>query len=83
MNRLPLWDESILLVRARSPREATKKAASLGRSLEHSYKNSLGELVRWVFVRTLDVELLVDQSLAHGTEVFSRLIRRKRGYQGE
>jgi Domain of unknown function (DUF4288) len=83
VSQRPLWEESIRLILARSLKDAERRAEALGRATQVRYRNSRGETVRWMFVRTQRVEDLVQKKLEHGSEVSYRLIHRKRGYTGE
>jgi hypothetical protein len=71
--RSTLHDYSIVLVRATSEAAAARRAARVGKEREHGYRNEAGERVEWRFIKVLEVQDLVDESLEHGTEVWSRL----------
>jgi hypothetical protein len=66
------YEHSFRLVRARSPGEALRKAAALGRKGEISYEGAMGDLVEWKFQRVLEVQELLDgdRPPREGTEVF-------------
>lgn len=70
----PLWEESIRLIGADSESEARSKAERLGRSERTSYAAS-GGAVTWMFDRVARVCLIDADSLAEGTELFSRFLR--------
>lgn len=71
-----LVEESTRLLQAGDDAEANVRAEQLGRDEEHEYLNASGALVRWKFVRVLELQDLCTDSLEHGTEVFSRMRRR-------
>ncbi|MEH6420857.1 DUF4288 domain-containing protein [Pseudomonas sp. CGJS7] len=69
-----LWQESIYLIQDISSSEAELAARRIAISNEHSYRNSDGEEIKWVFVRLERIcELQVD-AIGSGTEVFSRFL---------
>lgn len=70
-----LIEESIRVFRASDPAEAARRADEMGRSSVHEYKNDAGQTVGWVFIRTLDVQDLCEDTLDDGAEVFSTLRR--------
>jgi hypothetical protein len=51
-----LFDNSVIVFRAKNAEDAFKRALQLGRKREHDYKNSKGQLVRWVLVDILNVD---------------------------
>jgi hypothetical protein len=63
------------LIRARDPEEAYRLAMDLGREQDHAYDNADGEVVRWQFKGLHRLEHLEAQTLEHGTEVYSSLVR--------
>jgi hypothetical protein len=69
--RRQLCDETVVLFRARDSANAFKSALRIGKSREHQYRNSRGEIVCWVFAEILVVTHL--GSLVEGIEVSSRL----------
>lgn len=69
----PLFEASIRLVQAESADEATAKAEALGRHSQHDYLNSANERVAWTFMEVSEVQEIEDQTLEHGTEIFSRM----------
>lgn len=74
---VPKFEESIVLLRAGSERDAERIAEAYARNEEASYLNKYGETVRWSFRklvaigRSLDEDLDPDR-LRTGTEIFSR-----------
>lgn len=73
----PLVDLQHRLVLAADAEDAYRKALDLGQQSNHSYDNGEGGLVRWKFEGLFDLQVIQDDELAHGTEVFS-LLRRAR-----
>jgi len=71
----PLWEESIVLIEADSEADAKLEAEKLGRKDETSFTAVSGELVKWEFVRVTAVYEIADDTLKHGTELFSRFLR--------
>ncbi len=70
-----LFEDRIILVRAVDEEDAERKAASAGKKAEHEYRNVYGDTVVWAFREVLDVVPIYDSDLAHGSEVYSHLIR--------
>lgn len=71
---VPLFDESLMLVKASSQEEAQKKAEKLCRKLyENEYKNGDGETVKWKFVKIIEVSDLGKKTLRDGVQIYSRL----------
>jgi len=60
-----------LLVRADSPEEAHQKAWALGQQEEHSYENTDGRRVTWVFRGLGELNVIHDE-LEHGAELVYR-----------
>jgi hypothetical protein len=72
-----LFEETIVLLRARNAREAVRRAHELGAGAEHEYENALGGVVRWVFREVLEVQELLDDEIADGTEVYYTFLDRR------
>jgi hypothetical protein len=70
-----LYDRQIKVLRAATHEAAYQRALKLGREENHSYKNSAGEKVFWRFVGLGNLEMLQDEDIVDGTEIFSRLQR--------
>jgi hypothetical protein len=51
----PLCERRIVLIEARGPREAIRRAKQLGKRAEHSYRNADGQTFRVKFVGLIDV----------------------------
>lgn len=71
----PIFEASIRLVQAESADEAMAKAEALGRHSPHDYLNSAKERVAWTFMEVSEVQEIEEQTLQHGTEIFSRMSR--------
>jgi hypothetical protein len=71
-------EDRIVLVRARSFEDAEERLASEWESYGEPFLNSRGERVRWHLEEVVDVyDLLTNKIDPKGTEVYSRLSRRK------
>lgn len=77
-NNEKLFEESIILVKAITMKQAYEIAEDLAKKSEHEYFNVYGELVKWQFVSILHSFELNDKELAPGTEIYSRFIHAKR-----
>ena len=69
--RRNLCDETVKLLRASSDTDAWKRALKLGRAAEHEYRNSRGELVRWIFAEVTAISRV--RTDLNGAELSSRL----------
>jgi len=56
----PLHEESFILVRASSEKEARARAEQYGRQSAHQYKSVDGLHIKWQFLEVLDVVLAID-----------------------
>jgi hypothetical protein len=65
--------EQIHLILAENARLAYEKSL-LGKSKEHSYSNSEGNMVYWTFAGLADLEEILEETIQDGTEVRDRLI---------
>ena len=70
-----LWDTQLVLVRERDAEAAYASAKRLGREQNQTYRNSVGETVRWRFKGLGDLDGLLINALRSGVEVHSRLSR--------
>jgi hypothetical protein len=71
---VPLFDESLMLVKANSPEEAEEKAKKLCHKLyEVDYKNGDDQIVSWKFVKIIEVSDLGKKTLRDGVQIYSRL----------
>jgi hypothetical protein len=75
--RPTLWDERLVVFRARSAAAAYAAAMKLGRMQNHAYPNATGKIVRWRFKGLSDLQELLAKTLRSGTEVHGRLSRKR------
>lgn len=68
-----LVDSCIYLIRAPDEAAAIARAEIVGREHQHSYLNGDGEEVVWTFEGVVRVSVIIEETLEHGVEVFSRL----------
>src|SRR5262245_27907827 len=71
----PLWEESVYLVQADSEEEAKRAGEVIGKTLDVKYTSATGDFVHWTFERVESVYEILDETIGHGTEVFSRFLR--------
>ena len=70
-----MWEESFVLIEAKTSGEAFEKAAVLGQSKKLTYQAIDGTKVSWEFVRVERVFEIDETILKNGTELFSRHLR--------
>src|SRR5262249_27059457 len=70
-----LWEERIILVRAKTETEACEEGERIGKAGEHEYIAANGDLVRWTFRQVERVSAV--EVLDHGTELFSRFLSKQ------
>lgn len=70
-----LFQETFCLVRAKDDLDARRKAEVLFHGMNHSYQNGQGKVVSWSLREIVDVSLIGEPSLKHGTELYSRHFR--------
>lgn len=75
-----LWDEQIVVLRARNADEAYMAARRAGGEAETSYENDDGRTVRWRFRGLGGLDELGVSAIRSGTEIFSRLSRSEKPY---
>jgi hypothetical protein len=75
--RPTLWDQQVVILRARSATTAYASAMKLGRRQDHAYRNVSGDTVRWSFRGLGNLQELSVRTLRSGTEVHSRLFRKR------
>jgi integrase len=71
----PLFEESVIIFKMgndATPGAVRKRVNQLGRKASHRYKNPYGETVRWTFREVLEVQEIMGEELADGTEVYYR-----------
>jgi hypothetical protein len=69
-----IWEESIIILKAKTVEDAYERSVKLGMSRQTSYLNSNGEKIEWTFVKVERVFNIID-SMIDGGEVFSRFLR--------
>jgi hypothetical protein len=69
------WEEQIILVNAECETTALEFGEEWGRRHESEYVAASGHDVRWSFERVERVCEIEDDTLATGTELFSRFMR--------
>ncbi|MED0670109.1 DUF4288 domain-containing protein [Aneurinibacillus aneurinilyticus] len=77
-NNKKLFEESIILIKAKTIEQAYNIAEEQAKQSEHEYLNSYGQLVRWKFVNILHAFELNDDEFKTGTEIYSRFIHAKK-----
>jgi hypothetical protein len=70
-----LYDESVVVFRARDLKEAQRKALKIGRDRETEGENLNGEKVRWAFVEIINLDWVGKK--IDGKEVASYLHKRR------
>ena|SRR5438105_1598545 len=76
--RPTLWDQQLVVLRARSATTAYISAMKLGRRQDHACRNVSGDTVRWHFMGFGNLQELSARTLRSGTEVHSRSFARDR-----
>jgi len=73
-----LWEERIVLVAASGETEARAAAEQIAKKEEHEYctDSASGDRLRWTFSKIERVFPIGEVTLSHGTELFSRFLRR-------
>ena len=71
-------EDRLVVVKAKSEREAEVKLSRQWRDYSEPYLTPCGELVRWKLTEIQDIYKLFDDEInPHGTEVYSRIRKRK------
>jgi hypothetical protein len=70
-----MFDETVIVFRARHRTDAMKRALKIGRSHETEYKNENGNRVRWALVEVVNLDWIGRK--ADGQEVASHLHYRR------
>ncbi|GAB6428172.1 MULTISPECIES: DUF4288 domain-containing protein [Bacillus] len=73
-----LFEESIILVQAKSLKEAHELGEKIAMQPEESYDNVYGEQVTWKFRKVLHVFELDDTSFETGKELYARFLHVKK-----
>jgi len=71
----PLYEESVVLLKAPDSKRAEEKAVTLGREREQTYQNQYGEAITWSFLMIADVKEWHPAVLEDGAEVYGRFFR--------
>ncbi|PGM53855.1 DUF4288 domain-containing protein [Bacillus sp. AFS053548] len=74
-DKFKMYEESIVLFKARSLDHANSIAERNAIKSEHSYKNMYDEVVNWKFVEIIDCYNLIDDKIRPGTEIYSRFLK--------
>lgn len=70
-----LFEESIIIMQADSVDKASESAKEYAIRMQHGYESVSGGWVEWRFIRLLGVfEIMVEEKLADGVEVYARFI---------
>lgn len=75
-----LYEETIVVVLARSVEEARERATEHGRGREHAYRSGTGAVITWRLAEIVDVAE-VDGPLDDGAEVYTRHFRDYAAYR--
>ena len=70
----PIYEESIRIVHARNELDALTRSKRIGKGEEDRYKDCAGGMLKWRFVKVLEVQDLHESSLQDHMEVYSRLL---------
>lgn len=82
-DRFKIYEESIMLVKAKSFNKAYKLAEKKAKKAEFNYYNLYDEFVEYKYVDSLHCFWLFDDIIKSGTEVYSRLIHVPKGVNAE
>jgi hypothetical protein len=66
-----LYDDSVIVFRARDFDHAFQRALEIGKAKETTYKNPYGQTVRWALVEIVNIDYI--GKVVDGSEVASRL----------
>jgi hypothetical protein len=69
-----VFEDRIIVLRARSEDEALEKARKFGKASRQEYKNEYGKTVIWELREILDVVELFDETLEDGSEVYYSIL---------
>ncbi len=69
---VPMFEESITLIKANTEAEARKSAECLAHSRGAKFKNEKGEEITWVFDKIIDIAPMLEDNLKDVTEIYSR-----------
>lgn len=68
----PFFEEKLIALQCAQPEDIGARLAVVSQRDESEYENSAGYLVRWVFREVLEVQEVMADTIADGTEVFFR-----------
>jgi hypothetical protein len=68
------YEESVVVIRARSSKKAFIKAQKVARENENEYTNKYGQKVVTRYFDAIDCFQLFDEKLKNGTEIYSNII---------
>lgn len=77
-NHDTLFEESIILVKAHSLKEAHALGEQIAIQSEHTYDNMYGEQITWTFRKLLHVFELDDTPFETGKELYARFLHVKK-----
>ena len=64
------------LVQSDSADSAYSMVNEIGKSENHSYRNSAGEIVRWQYAGMFDLQENLDDHIRSGSEVYSQILNK-------
>src|SRR5262249_38587093 len=76
----PLYQESFVLIKARSLEEAQAKARARAEEEQVSYTNEAGEIINWALKRVIDVNPTLDDVFEDGSDLYARHFRNYAAY---
>lgn len=71
-----LWERKVFLVRATDEASARERAREVALGKEHEYVTATGDRLRWTFHAVEEIQALVQDQLAEGTEVYWQFFER-------
>lgn len=81
VDRVPLYEEEVVLIEARSEEEAKHKAIEYAKQQETSYQNGDGETIVNTFKAIVDVQRMIDAEMTHGSTLYVRHFRDYQAYE--
>jgi Domain of unknown function (DUF4288) len=77
---LPLYQECFVLIKATSIEKAQEKALAHGNQEQVTYQNENQETITWSFEQLIDVNVVLDDQLDDGSELYARHFRNYEAY---
>ncbi|MER2091909.1 MAG: DUF4288 domain-containing protein, partial [Saccharopolyspora rectivirgula] len=77
----PLYEESVVLLKAETEEEAQQHARELGKQQEAVYEDENHKQVKCRLKQVVEVRKLEDPSFTDGTELYSRFFRNYSAYR--